>query len=55
MISQMLTGLLLYFVAFSAAVPLAGPTLTLDSATVFGTSSGLKTSKILGVPFALPP
>lgn len=54
MIAQALTGLLLHLVAFSAAAPLAGPTVTLDSATVSGTSWG-KTSKFLGIPFAQPP
>ncbi|KIK06206.1 hypothetical protein K443DRAFT_635057 [Laccaria amethystina LaAM-08-1] len=64
MIAQALTGLLLHLVA-SSAVPLAGPTVTLDSATVLacglprparapGTSDG-KTSKFLGVPFAQSP
>ncbi|KAF9265176.1 carotenoid ester lipase precursor [Marasmius fiardii PR-910] len=36
------------------AAPLAGPTVTLNSATVTGTSSG-KVSKFLGIPFAEPP
>jgi hypothetical protein len=52
MIAQALIGLLLHLVAFSVAVPLAA-TVTLDSATVFGTSYR-KTSKSLGVPFAQP-
>ncbi|KAG7088902.1 hypothetical protein E1B28_012847 [Marasmius oreades] len=41
-------------VSIVLAVPLAGPTVKLDSATVTGTSSG-RVSSFLGIPFAKPP
>lgn len=36
------------------ASPLAGPTVTLDSAVVTGVTSG-NTQEFLGIPFAQPP
>ena len=36
------------------AAPLAGPTVSLGSATFVGTTSGT-TEKYLGIPFAQPP
>ncbi|KAF9464209.1 carotenoid ester lipase precursor [Collybia nuda] len=54
MFYQPLLALLAFRTTLSTAVPLAGPTIQLDSATFTGTTSG-KVSKFLGIPFAKPP
>ncbi|KAF9265365.1 carotenoid ester lipase precursor [Marasmius fiardii PR-910] len=41
-------------VSIALAVPLAGPTVTLDSATVTGVTEG-RVARFLGIPYAQPP
>ena len=57
LLSHSILVLLGAYCGFVAAGPLdrrAAPTVTLDTATVTGTTSG-SVNKWLGIPFALPP
>ncbi|KAH7872261.1 uncharacterized protein C8R40DRAFT_492363 [Lentinula edodes] len=52
MLSLEIIALVLQACVFAS--PLAGPTVTLDSAVVTGVTSG-NTQEFLGIPFAQPP
>jgi len=53
MIPKAIVSVVLHAV-YVLAAPLAGPTVSLGSATFVGTTSGT-TEKYLGIPFAQPP